>query len=81
MMIAIRHIIPELRVGNTVVIKPSPFTPLSTLQIVALLARELPLGVLNVVTGDGSEGNLSAAMSAYPDIDKTVFTGSKPTGA
>jgi acyl-CoA reductase-like NAD-dependent aldehyde dehydrogenase len=49
-MIAIWHILPALRAGNTVVIKPSPYTPLSTLRTVELLNRILPQGVLNIVT-------------------------------
>ena len=53
LMIAIWHIIPALRSGNTVVIKPSESTPLSTLRFVELANTILPAGVLNVVTGEG----------------------------
>ena len=77
LMIAIWHIAPALRVGNCVVIKPSPNTPLSTLRMIALLNSVLPKGVLNCVTGDGSIGE---QMSAHPDINKIVFTGSTATG-
>ncbi|MCA0044835.1 aldehyde dehydrogenase family protein [Celeribacter litoreus] len=80
-MIAIWHIMPALRAGNTVVIKPSPFTPLSTLQTVALLSGKLPEGVLNIVTSDDQVANVGAAMSSHPDIGKIVFTGSCATGA
>ncbi|SFJ79835.1 aldehyde dehydrogenase family protein [Celeribacter neptunius] len=80
-MIAIWHIVPALRAGNTVVIKPSPFTPLSTLQVVAAMAATLPAGVLNVVTSDDTLDNIGAAMSSHPDIGKIVFTGSCATGA
>ena len=79
-MIAVWHVLPALRTGNTVVIKPSPLTPLSTLRMVELLNEVLPAGVLNVVTGDDKGFNLGAAMSAHPDIAKIVFTGSSATG-
>ncbi len=77
LMIAIWHVMPALRTGNTVVIKPSEYTPLTTLRAVELINDLLPPGVLNIVTGDGSVG---AAMSAHPDINKMVFTGSTATG-
>jgi len=77
LMIAIWHIVPALRTGNTVVIKPSPYTPLSTLRMVELLNTVLPPGVLNCVTGEDSIG---ALMSAHKDIGKMVFTGSTATG-
>lgn len=79
-MIAIWHIMPALRTGNTVVIKPSPLTPLSTLRLVELMNQVLPAGVVNVVTGDDRAVNLGAAMSAHPGIRKIVFTGSCETG-
>lgn len=77
LMIAIWHIVPAIRTGNTVVIKPSPFTPLSTLRMVELLNTVLPPGVLNVVSGGDA---LGAQLSQHPDIAKIVFTGSIPTG-
>jgi acyl-CoA reductase-like NAD-dependent aldehyde dehydrogenase len=77
LLIAVWHIMPALRVGCTVVIKPSPFTPLSTLRLVALMNEVLPPGVVNVVTGGGDIGTY---MSRHPGIDKMVFTGSIPTG-
>jgi len=79
-MIAIWHILPALRAGNTVVIKPSPYTPLSTLMAVEVMNRLLPPGVLNVVTSDDKGDNLGAAMAAHADIRKIVFTGSCATG-
>jgi acyl-CoA reductase-like NAD-dependent aldehyde dehydrogenase len=79
-LIAIWHVIPALRTGNTVVIKPSPNTPLSTIRLIEIMQEVLPLGVINVVTGDDQEFNLGAAMSAHPDIRKIVFTGSCATG-
>lgn len=77
LLIAVWHFIPAIRAGNTVVLKPSPFTPLSTLRAIQLINEVLPPGVLNVVTGDGEIG---AAMSAHPGIDKIMFTGSTETG-
>lgn len=79
-MIAVWHILPALRTGNTVVVKPSPYTPLSTLRLVQIMNEVLPPGVVNVVTGDDKAFNLGGAMSAHPDIAKIVFTGSCATG-
>lgn len=80
LMIAIWHIVPALRVGNTVVIKPSPFTPLSTLRMVEILNGILPPGALNVVSSDDAHANIGAAMSSHPGIAKIAFTGSSATG-
>lgn len=69
---------PALAAGNTVVLKPAEYTPLTAL-LFAELTREagLPKGVLNVVTGDGDTG---AALVAHPDVNKIAFTGSTPVG-
>lgn len=77
LMIAIWHIIPAIRAGNTVVNKPSPFTPLSTLRIVELMQEVLPAGVVNCVAG---EDFLGARMSGHQGIGKIAFTGSASTG-
>lgn len=77
LMIAIWHIVPALRTGNTVVIKPSPFTPLSTLRLVELCNEVLPAGLINVICGDDA---LGAALSQHPQIRKIVFTGSTAAG-
>lgn len=77
LLIAIWHVMPAIRSGNTVVIKPSSFTPLSTLRFVELANKILPPGVLNIVTGEGGLGRL---ITGHPDINKIVFTGSTPTG-
>src|SRR2546422_8891726 len=71
-------IAPALAAGNTVVLKPAEFTPLTALCL-AEIAHEagLPAGVLNVVTGDGRTGEL---MVNHPDIDKIAFTGSTEVG-
>ena len=76
-MIAVWHVLPAIRSGNTVVIKPSPYTPLSTLRMVEILNDVLPPGVLNCVTG---EDELGQWMSEHPGIQKIVFTGSINTG-
>ncbi len=69
---------PALAAGNTVVIKPAEYTPLTAMAF-AELATEigLPAGVLNIVTGDGRTG---AALIEHPDIDKIAFTGSTEVG-
>ena len=69
---------PALAAGNTIVLKPAEYTPLTAL-LFAELSREagLPKGVLNIVTGDGATG---AALVAHPGIDKIAFTGSTPVG-
>ena len=77
LLIAIWHTMPALRSGNTVVIKPSEYTPLTTLRAAEIIDEILPPGVFNVVAGDGS---LGAQMSSHPNINKIVFTGSTPTG-
>jgi len=77
LLIAIWHVIPALRAGNTVVMKPSEFTPVSILRFVQLASEILPPGVINVVTGEGEVG---AAITSHPDVQKVVFTGSTPTG-
>lgn len=79
-LIAIWHIIPGLMTGNTVIIKPSPYTPLSTIRMVEIMNTVLPEGVLTCVTSDDRTVNLGAAMSAHPGIAKIVFTGSNATG-
>jgi len=77
LLIGIWHMIPALITGNTVVIKPSEMTPLTTLLFGEIAKDILPKGVLNVVAGAGEIGG---AMSAHKDIDKIIFTGSTPTG-
>lgn len=70
---------PALAAGNTVVLKPAEYTPLTAL-LFADISREagLPKGVLNIVTGDGDTG---AALVAHPDVNKIAFTGSTTVGA
>jgi aldehyde dehydrogenase (NAD+) len=72
------NVVPALAAGNTVVIKPSELTPLSTL-LVTRLAHEagLPDGVMNVVVGDGAAGQ---ALAMHPGIKRMSFTGSPKVG-
>jgi acyl-CoA reductase-like NAD-dependent aldehyde dehydrogenase len=77
LMIAIWHVIPALRTGNTVVCKPSGLTPLNTLKLVEIINEVLPAGVVNLVTG---EREIGEAISRHNGIDKVIFTGSTPTG-
>jgi acyl-CoA reductase-like NAD-dependent aldehyde dehydrogenase len=68
---------PALKVGNSVVAKPSPNTPLSTLLLAELLQDLMPPGVINVLSGGDRLGPL---MSGHRGIDKIAFTGSTQTG-
>jgi acyl-CoA reductase-like NAD-dependent aldehyde dehydrogenase len=70
-------VVPALLAGNTVVLKPSPLTPLTVLRCTELLADLLPPGVLNVVSGGDDLGPL---LTSHPGIDKVSFTGSTETG-
>jgi aldehyde dehydrogenase (NAD+) len=71
-------IAPALAAGNTVVLKPAEFTPLTALAFAELCNEVgLPQGVVNIVTGDGKTG---AAVVAHPDVDKIAFTGSTEVG-
>lgn len=79
LLIGIWHIIPALRAGNTVVIKPSALTPVATAKLVQLANKLLPAGVLNIVTATSDSG-VGTAMAKHPGIDKIVFTGSTDTG-
>ncbi len=67
-----------LAMGNTMVLKPSELTPLTTLRFMELIADILPAGVLNIVLGTGSE--VGAAIAAHPDIDMVSLTGSVASG-
>ena len=77
MVLAMFKVGPALLAGNTMVLKPSPFTPLTTLKFGELAATILPPGVLNVVTGGD---RLGPWLTEHPGIDKVSFTGSTATG-
>ena len=76
-MTAAWKIAPALLTGNTVVLKPSPFTPLATLRLGELLSDLIPKGVLNIVSGGDSLGE---RMSRHPTVRKISFTGSTAAG-
>ncbi len=76
-MMAMQKIAPALIAGCTIVLKPSPFTPLTTLRIAELIKDVVPAGVVNIITGEDSLGPL---ITEHPDIDKITFTGSTATG-
>lgn len=76
-MIAAWHIFPALKAKNTVINKPSEFTPLSTIKLVEIINQSLPKGVCSIVLGDGKIGS---RLTAHPDIQKVTFTGSTLTG-
>jgi aldehyde dehydrogenase (NAD+) len=71
-------IAPALATGNTIVLKPAEFTPLTALAFAEICTEiELPPGVVNIVTGDGTTGE---ALVKHPDVDKIAFTGSTEVG-
>ncbi len=76
-MMAMQKIAPAMLSGCTIVLKPSPFTPLATLRIAELIKDIVPAGVVNIITGEDSLGPL---ITEHPDIDKITFTGSTATG-
>lgn len=76
-MFAITRPLPSLITGNTLVMKPSDETSLSTLALAELFDEAFPPGVVNIVTGDGSTGD---AIVTHPHLKRIAFTGSVPTG-
>ncbi len=78
LLMAAWKIAPALACGNTVVLKPAETTPLTALKLAEVIqAADLPPGVVNIITGDGSTG---AAIVDHDDIDKVAFTGSTDVG-
>lgn len=77
MILAMFKVGPALLAGNTMVLKPSPFTPLTTLKFGEIASGILPPGVLNIVTGGD---DLGPWMTSHPGFDKISFTGSTATG-
>jgi len=75
--LALGPLVSALYTGNTVILKPSPYTPLATLKVGEILREVFPAGVVNVLAG-GDE--LGADMTAHAGIDKISFTGSVATG-
>jgi len=77
MVLLMMKVAPALVAGNTVVIKPAPTTPLTTLRFGELCAEVLPPGVVNVIV---DQNDLGEALTSHPDIAKVAFTGSTATG-
>jgi aldehyde dehydrogenase (NAD+) len=78
LLMAAWKLAPALAAGNTCVLKPAETTPLSALVLAEILQQaELPPGVVNIVTGDGTSG---AALVDHPGVDKIAFTGSTEVG-
>jgi len=77
LLLAIWKIAPALLAGNTIVLKPSPFTPLSTLKLGEILRDVVPAGVINTISGGDQ---LGAWVSEHPVVRKISFTGSVATG-
>jgi acyl-CoA reductase-like NAD-dependent aldehyde dehydrogenase len=75
--LALGPLISALYTGNTVVLKPSPYTPLATLKVGELLNQVFPRGVVNVLAGGDT---LGAWITEHPGVDKISFTGSVATG-
>ncbi len=79
MVMAIWKMIPALATGNTVVLKPASYTPLTALILAeAAKAAGIPKGVVNVIPGSG--GELGKVLCTHPDVDKIAFTGSTVVG-
>lgn len=68
---------PALLAGNTVVVKPAPTTPLTTLAIGEIIAKIVPAGVINIIADDNDLGD---ALTSHPDVRMVTFTGSTATG-
>lgn len=80
LLMASWKVAPALAAGCTMVLKPSELTPLTALELGAIVMEAgLPAGVLNIVTGLGPEAG--QPLSEHPGVDKLAFTGSVPTGA
>jgi acyl-CoA reductase-like NAD-dependent aldehyde dehydrogenase len=77
MILLMIKLAPALLAGNTVVCKPAPTTPLTTLRIGELCAQIFPPGVVNVIT---DQNDLGTALTTHPDVAKVAFTGSTTTG-
>ncbi|KMM36458.1 aldehyde dehydrogenase family protein [Guptibacillus hwajinpoensis] len=78
MLIASWKIAPALAMGNTIVIKPASYTPLTTLRLAEIISEVVPPGVINVVTGSGKE--VGEALATHPKVEKIAFTGSTEVG-
>ena len=79
LLMAVQKLVPALMAGNSVIVRPSPLTPISSLALGAAAdAAGLPAGVLSVVVEDGSEG--AELLTTDPRVDMVSFTGSTAVG-
>ena len=79
LLMAFQKVIPALMAGNSVILRPSPLTPISSLVLGAAAdAAELPAGVLSVVVEDGAAG--AELLTSHPAVDMVSFTGSTDVG-
>jgi betaine-aldehyde dehydrogenase len=79
LMMVVWRCVPALLTGNTVVIKPASYTPMTTLEFGKLAEKAgIPRGVLNIVTGPGPE--IGEILAKSPDVDMIAFTGSEEVG-
>lgn len=77
LLLSMWKVAPALLTGNTMVLKPSPYTPLAVMRFGEIVREVVPAGVLNVVCGGDDLGRW---ITEHPDVDKISFTGSGPTG-
>jgi acyl-CoA reductase-like NAD-dependent aldehyde dehydrogenase len=77
LLLLVIKVAPALLAGNTVVAKPAPTTPLTTLKFGELCARTLPPGVVNIIV---DQNDLGTALTGHADVAKVAFTGSTATG-
>jgi len=79
LMLGLQRTIPALAMGNTVVVKPPSYTPLTLIELARIMQKAgLPKGVLNVVTGPGAE--VGEELATHPGVDMISFTGSTEVG-
>ena len=74
---AVWKILPAIATGNTVILKPSPYTPLATLRLGEIIRTIFPPGVVNIITGGNDVGQ---RLAEHPDVNKITVTGSMATG-
>jgi len=74
---AANKIFPAVITGNTIVLKPSPYTPLATVMLAEIAAKAFPPGVANIITGGNDIGQM---LVEHPDVKMVSFTGSNATG-
>jgi len=76
-LMAANKLFPAIITGNTIVLKPSPYTPLATVMLAEFAQQAFPAGVVNILTGGNSTGQ---QLVEHPDVKMVTFTGSTATG-